>query len=227
MTSTKQSDIIHTMSTRYITSLLFSLICTSTLAAPFVTENMMKRNGLTDEQYELLWSQGKRPQIEQSAAREWIFRSSRYDNVVEWLQTLGKTNDFAKLAGVLSTNCVMLKDAVASITAQNTTLSNSFARLKKVKDGLAKRNEELHTAWTNADYQASIESNRAARAEQHLARAKSTLTERREEYVAKRDDAKLQTTKAIYQTFIDIIDAIIAKMDEEDKTDENDSAVGE
>ena len=57
--------------------------------------------------------------------------------------------------------------------------------------------------------------------------AKSSLTERREEYVEKRDDAKLSTTKAIYQTFIDIIDAIIAKMDEEEATDESDSAVGE
>ena len=210
-----------------ITSILFSVVCTASSAASFVTENMMKRNGLTDEQYELLWKQGKNPRIEQSAAREWIFRSSRYQNVVEWLQTLGKTNDFAKLASVLSTNNVALKDAVTTLTSTNSLLAQSVSRLEKLKNNLNKRNAELYTAWTNADYQTSIESNRAAKAEQHLANAKSSLTERREEYVEKRDDAKLQTTKTIYQTFIDIIDAIIVKMDEEEATDEGDSAVGE
>ena len=210
-----------------ITSILFSVVCTASSAASFVTENMMKRNGLTDEQYELLWKQGKNPRIEQSAAREWIFRSSRYQNVVEWLQTLGKTNDFAKLASVLSTNNVALKDAVTTLTSTNSLLAQSISRLEELKNNLNKRNAELYTAWTNAEYQTSIESNRAARAEQSLANAKSLLTERREEYVEKRDDAKLQTTKAIYQTFIDIIDAIIAKMDEEEATDEGDSAVGE
>ena len=210
-----------------ITSVLFAVICMATSAAPFVTENMMKRNGLTDEQYELLWKQGKNPRIEQSAAREWIFRSSRYQNVVEWIQELGKTNDFAKLAGVLSTNCVELKEAVSSLTTTNSLLAESISRLEKLKDNLNERNAKLYAAWTNADYQASVESNRAEMAEQHLASAKSSLTERREEYVEKRDDAKLSTTKAIYQTFIDIIDAIIAKMDEEEATDESDSAVGE
>lgn len=216
------------MNTKCLTVALTAVVvCTSAFAAPFVTENMMKRNGLTDEQYELLWAQGKNPRIEQSAAREWVFRASRYDNVVEWLQTLGKTNDFAKLAGVLSTNCVILKESVASLTSTNSILSGMIERLTRLKDNLNEKNAELHTAWTNAYYQASVESNRAARAEQHLVNAKSSLTERREEYVAKRDDAKLQTTKAIYQTFIDIIDAIIAKMDKEEAEDEGDSAVSE
>lgn len=211
----------------FITSVLLAVICTASSAAPFVTENMMKRNGLTDEQYELLWRQGKNPSIEQSAAREWIFKSSRYKNVVEWLQTLGKTNDFAKLAGVLSTNNVALKDAVTTLTVTNSLLAQSVSRLEELKNNLNKKNAEFYTALTNADYQTSIESNRAVKAEQHLANAKSSLTERREEYVDKRDEAKLQTTKAIYQTFIDIIDAIIAEMDEEETTDEDDSAIGE
>ena len=44
-------------------------------APPFVTPAMMKRNGLTDEQYELLWKQGKNPQIDVATARDWIFRA--------------------------------------------------------------------------------------------------------------------------------------------------------
>ena len=191
-----------------LTSSIFLALCAS--AAPFVTPNMVKRNGLTDEQYELLWSQGKNPKIDQSAAREWIFKSSRYQNVVEWLQTLGKTNDFAKLAGVLSTNNVALKDAVTALTATNSALAVA-------KDRLEALSESYYVAWTNSYWQAEAESNRAARAEARLTAAKSSLTERREEYVEKRDDAKLQTTKAIYQTFIDIIDAIIAKMGDDDE----------
>ena len=179
-------------------------------AAPFVTPNMVKRNGLTDEQYELLWSQGKNPKIDQSAAREWIFKSSRYQNVVEWLQTLGKTNDFAKLAGVLSTNNVALKDAVTTLTATNSALAVA-------KDRLEALSESYYVAWTNSYWQAEAESNRAARAEARLSAAKSSLTEKREEYVEKRDAAKLSTTKAIYQLFIDAIDAIIAKMGDDDE----------
>ena len=182
---------------------------TSASAAPFVTPNMVKRNGLTDEQYELLWSQGKNPKIDQSAAREWIFKSSRYQNVVEWLQTLGKTNDFAKLAGVLSTNNVALKDAVTTLSATNSVLAAA-------KDRLEALSESYYIAWTNSYWQVEAESNRAARAEERLSAAKSSLTEKREEYVEKRDAAKLSTTKAIYQLFIDAIDTIIAKIDEDE-----------
>ncbi len=180
-------------------------------AAPFVTPNMVKRNGLTDKQYELLWSQGKNPKIDQSAVREWIFKSSRYQNVVEWLQTLGKTNDFAKLAGVLTTNNVALKDAVTNLTSTNSSLTEAVNKYKT-------RSEIYYAEWTNSYWQAEAESNRAARAEAQLTAAKSSLAEKREEYVEKRDAAKLQTTKAIYQLFIDAIDAIIAKMDEDETT---------
>jgi hypothetical protein len=196
------------------------VIVSSLHAAPFVTPNMVKRNGLTDEQYELLWSQGKNPRIDQSAAREWIFRASRYQNVVEWLQELGRTNDFARLAGVLSTNNVALADRVKDLVSTNATLQIAIRDVQTLADS-------YFSNWTNCYWQAEAESNRAARAEARLTAAKSSLTERREEYVEKRDAAKLSTTKAIYQTFIDIIDAIIAKMDEEEATDEGDSAVGE
>ena len=84
--------------------LSFIVLCMVALrvsAAPFLTPEMMKRNGLTDEQYEKLWSMGKKPQIDVGAARQWMYRSSRYGNVMEWLEAIGKTNNFAA-----SVNCL-------------------------------------------------------------------------------------------------------------------------
>lgn len=96
-----------------IIAVMFCMAALVADAAPnFVTQSMMKRRGLTDEQYELLWSMGAHPRIEVAAAREWIFRASRYQNVKEWLEDLGRTNDFAKLAarvpGLTETNAMLV-----------------------------------------------------------------------------------------------------------------------
>ena len=187
------------------TALTISIIAlaATTFAAPFVTSRMMLRNGLTDEQYEYLWSMGKNPQIEQSAARQWIYRASRYDNVIEWLNDLGKTNDFAKLAARLSTNNVALAERIQSLVATNGALSSAIGSLQTLSD-------EYFANWTNSYA-------RAERAEKLAATVKASLTEKREEYVTKRDDAKLSTTKSIYQAFIDIIDGIIVKFDDDEE----------
>jgi len=97
-------------------------------APPFVTPAMMKRNGLTDEQYELLWKQGKNPQIDIATARDWVFRSSRYANVVEWLEICGKTNDFAKLSHKLQGDNFELTETNKAVKAENIVL------LRKNKD---------------------------------------------------------------------------------------------
>ena len=91
-------------------------------APPFVTPAMMKRNGLTDEQYELLWKQGKNPQIDVATARDWIFRASRYTNVVEWLEVCGKTNDFAKLSHKLQGDNFELTETNKAVKAENVVL---------------------------------------------------------------------------------------------------------
>lgn len=117
---------------------LIAAFVASTLyaAPPFVTPAMMKRNGLTDEQYELLWSQGKNPQIDIGAARDWIFRSSRYTNVVEWLEICGKTNDFAKLSHKLQGDNFELTETNKAVVAEN----------KKVKKEKAAVEAELEVA---------------------------------------------------------------------------------
>ena len=162
-------------------------------APPFVTPAMMKRNGLTDEQYEMLWKQGKNPQIDVATARDWIFRASRYTNVVEWLEVCGKTNDFARLSHKLQGDNFALAET-------NSALAASVREWKSSAENWQASAE----AWMEAA------TNNAARVE----RVTAALDERRAEYVEKRDKAALPTTKAIYQAFIDAIDRIKEKLDE-------------
>ena len=103
----------------------FALVCHA--APPFVTPAMMKRNGLTDEQYEMLWKQGKNPQIDVATARDWIFRASRYTNVVEWLDVCGKTNDFAKLSHKLQGDNFALIETNGVLAATNRVLTVELA----------------------------------------------------------------------------------------------------
>lgn len=132
--------------------LFLTIICGSLAlylqAAPFVTPQMMKRNGLTDEQYEKLWSMGKRPRIDVGAARQWMYRANRYSNVTNWLNTIGKTNNFAALAA-----------RVPVLTEENETLVATNAVLVKLK----KKWKDLSESWymTATNFQAVAEANEA------------------------------------------------------------------
>jgi hypothetical protein len=171
------------------------VICSSFAEPKFVTPAMMKRNGLTDEQYQLLWKQGKNPQIDVATARDWIFRSSRYTNVVEWLEICGKTNDFAKLSHKLQgDNFALIKT--------NGVLAALVSEWKKNAEGWQASAED----WMNAA------TNNAARVE----RVSAALDEKRAEYVEKRDKSNLPTTKAIYQAFIDAVDKIKERLEVKD-----------
>lgn len=163
-------------------------------APPFVTPAMIKRNGLTDEQYEMLWAQGKNPQIDVATARDWIFRASRYTNVVEWLDECGRTNDFARLSHKLQGDNFALIET-------NGVLAASVREWK--------RNAENWQAFAEAWMDAAT--NNAARVE----RVTAALDERRAEYVEKRDKAALPSTKALYQAIIDDIDRLKEKLNAE------------
>lgn len=113
-------------------------IASAGVCAPFVTPDMMKRNGLTDEQYELLWKQGKNPRIDIGAARQWIYRSSRYQNVAEWLETIGRTNNFAALAA-----------KVPRLAEQNDHLVSTNRFLIKSRDEWRELAESWYTTATN------------------------------------------------------------------------------
>ena len=77
---------------------------------------------------------------------------------------------------------------------------------------LAERMRQQAEQWQAAAEQwRETATNATARVE----RVTAALDERRAEYVQKRDAATLPTTKALYQAFIDAIDRIKAKLDEE------------
>ena len=133
-----------------------SLAAISHAAPPFITPAMMKRNGLTDEQYELLWKQGKNPHIDVATARDWIFRASRYTNVVDWLEVCGKTNDFAKLSHKLQGDNFALSDTNAVLVATNHVLKvelfDADIYRKAVKDiEKAARKDEKNLAKLRKD----------------------------------------------------------------------------
>lgn len=102
---------------------IFGIVCVSAIATPrFVTPSMIKRNGLTDEQYELLWKQGKNPKVDIATMRNLIFRSSRYTNVVDWLDICGRSNDFAKLSHKLQGENFILSDTNKVLVSSNSVL---------------------------------------------------------------------------------------------------------
>lgn len=189
---------------------IVSAFASADAVRPFFTGNMMKRNGLTDEQYIQLWSIGRRPQIEPAAAKEWIYRAHRYDNVMEWFQELGKTNNFARLSYALSTNVVSLKDNISTLTTTNSALEKSVKNLS-FKAGL------FYDQMTNAEMRAEIATNLANKAEQRLNKVKSDIQSKRDEYQTKYDSASA-LLRPVYKLFVEAMDKILAKFndDEED-----------
>ena len=115
-------------------ALIAALTTSIALAAPFLTPSMIRRNGLTDEQYEALWKAGRHPRIDPAAARDWMRRAFRYQNVTNWLAICGETNDFAKLSSVLQADNFRLTETNSWLTATNRSLSVSCARLADAAD---------------------------------------------------------------------------------------------
>ena len=108
-----------------------NLIGSVCFGAPnFVTPNMLRRNGLTDEQYELLWKQGKNPKIDIAAARDWIYKASRYQNVTNWMDVLGTTNNFAKLSYQLQDENFVLEETNKVVKAECAHLAQSNSVLE-------------------------------------------------------------------------------------------------
>lgn len=108
----------------------FGLLLHAFGAPNFVTPNMLRRNGLTDEQYELLWKQGKNPKIDIAAARAWIYKASRYQNVTNWMDVLGTTNNFAKLSYKLQDENFVLEETNKAVKAECAHLAQSNSVLE-------------------------------------------------------------------------------------------------
>lgn len=153
----------------------------------FVTPGMIQRNGLTDEQYQLLWAQGKNPRIDQAAARDWIFRSSRYQNVTNWLDVIGKTNDFARLVvPTMATNEVL--------TATNRVLTAAVGKLRRDLERAIERGDELEH---NADIYKALQK-AAKRTEKNLKKIIKELEKAR-------DKSSTEDESALYTMLINLL----------------------
>lgn len=199
------------------TTLALAILATlETFAAPeFITPSMMHRNGLTDKQYEFLWSIGRNPTIDTATARDWVFRASRYHNVTNWLGMIGKTNDFAKAVQTLGDQVYGLLATNKTITAMNTRLENTIKAVEKElqksdaeKQVLSERIKETLDELVAERAKSTNILERLNSAEARVEHVTAALDEKRAEYVEKRDKSALPTTKAIYQAFIDAIDRI-------------------
>lgn len=183
----------------------------------FITGSMHSRNGLTDEQYEFLWSIGKKPSIDTATARDWMFRAARYHNVTNWLGMIGRTNDFAKAVQTLG-------DQVYSLTVTNKALTTLNTRLEKTFTAMDKEFKAIDKALRQSDADRQAQSERVEELFNELVaeRTKSNqLTEQLNSAEARaarldalktwleehRDKAVLPSTKAIYQAIIDRMEA--------------------
>ncbi len=119
---------------RILSSISLALLAANLAAAPFLTPSMIRRNGLTDEQYEALWKAGKHPRIEPAAARDWMRRAYRYQNVTNWLAICGETNNFARLSSVLQDDNFRLTETNFRLTETNSFLTINCARLADAAD---------------------------------------------------------------------------------------------
>lgn len=164
-------------------------------ATPFITPGMIKRNGLTDEQYAYLWSIGKNPTIDQATARNWIYRANRYTNVVDWLDICGKSNDFAKLSHKLQGDNFVLEETNKIVVAENHKLIVS-------NDVLVAENEIL--VETNAVLEVSAE--KAWKVEKAAAKAKKKDQKNFEKWVKDTEKAKEKSSEEMAEFYDSVLE---------------------
>jgi len=149
-----------------------------------------RRNGLTDEQYQYLWSIGKNPQISQKAARDWMFRAGRYTNVVDWLGICGKTNDFAKLSHKLQGDNFALEETNAVVVSENKDLWRTNAIVVAENVVLTEENEIL--VATNAVLE--VDAKKAKTVEKAAEKAKKKDQKNFQKWVSDTEKAKSKSS---------------------------------
>ena len=159
---------------------------------------MVYRHGLTNEQLDSLFE--KQPSATlRITANEWRamrYQLHRFDCMTNYVQMIGSTQDCARVL-------LSLHDTIEIKTAANAALRKELMRATNMIDLAASRLVEWQSAYANAtnslanataDYMSA--SNRAARAEARTAAVVAWAEEQR-------DKARLPTTKALWQEFID------------------------
>lgn len=177
----------------------------------FITRAMYSRNGLTDEQYEMLWAIGKRPSIDVATARDWMFRAARYHNVTNWLGLIGRTNDFARAIITITDRADALAATNIALSAVNTKLANTMNAMEKALQQYRAENTNLVARLSAAQESLADAQSNAAQITERLnaAEARAARLDALKSWLEEcRDKSLLDTTKKIYQ-------AIINKLEDE------------
>ena len=191
---------------RKIRLMLFAVLAADVLIALAASAKgllpcMVYRRGLTNEQIDFILEQHPDAQLRMTA-QDWQamrYQLCRFDCMTNYVELIGGSNDCARVL-------LQLHDDATTAWSRYSTASNMLARTQTQLDVATERANEYAEAYANAtnraasiiaDY-ASV-SNRAAIAEAKVARTevfKAWLIEQR-------DNARLPTTKALYQSIID------------------------
>lgn len=164
----------------------------------FVTPSMIKRRGLTDEQYRALWAMGAHPAVEPAAVKELMFHASRGKNIEEWIgETTGEPELGAKISEALETN--------KWLVARN-------ARLEIANAYLTDMNIQLYDANTNltAKYEEAKPNAALAVRIQNALRAEGTLGPYlRAELVKMRDRTEDPRKREVFESCIALMDSVV------------------
>ena len=167
--------------------------------------SMVYRYGLTNEQIDGLLAKHPDAQL-RLTAQDWRamkYQLCRFDCMTNYVAMIGGTNDAARVL-------LDLHDRAEGLASVSNALAKAVARIGHERDEAAERANEYAEAYASATNSIAAlriyyteATNRTAIAEARAAR----LDAFRAYLVEQRDNARLQTTKALYQALIDRIDA--------------------
>ena len=167
--------------------------------------SMVYRYGLTNEQIDGILAKHPDAQL-RLTAQDWRamkYQLCRFDCMTNYVAMIGGTNDAARVL-------LDLHDRAEGLASVSNALAKAVARIGHERDEAAERANEYAEAYASATNSIAAlriyyteATNRTAIAEARAAR----LDAFRAYLVEQRDNARLQTTKALYQALIDRIDA--------------------
>ena len=172
-----------------------------TASAKGLLPSMVYRRGLTNEQIDQILAAHPDAQLRMTAQdwRAMRYQLFRFDCMTNYVELIGGTNDAARVL-------LELHDAAETWKTRHAAVSNLYARTERELSVAAERAQEYaeaYAATTNRLAALSLDfmaaTNRASIAEAKVARTETFKAW----LVAQRDNARLATTKALYQAIID------------------------
>ena len=173
-----------------------------TASAKGLLPSMVYRRGLTNEQIDQILAAHPDAQLRMTAQdwRAMRYQLFRFDCMTNYVELIGGTNDAARVL-------LELHDRAETLEGATNALAKIAARVQRERDVATERAQEYAAAYTSAtnslraalslDFTAAT--NRASIAEAKMARTETFKAW----LVEQRDNARLATTRALYQAIID------------------------